>query len=116
MAQPEIQQSQLSPIDAGIILLTIATGLIHLSLNFAMGRFDAIFTLNGLGYLGLLAGLYLPLPVAQDNRRLVRFALLGFALLTIVLWIFLGQPYTTLGFITKAIEVVLVILLFLKRP
>ncbi|MEJ7631651.1 MAG: hypothetical protein WKF28_04040 [Rubrobacteraceae bacterium] len=38
---------------AGIILLTGATALIHLQLNFP----DPVFMLNGLGYLGLLAAL-----------------------------------------------------------
>lgn len=42
----------------GIIVLTAATALIHLQLNFP----DPVFILNGLGYLTLLAALYLPVP------------------------------------------------------
>ena len=37
---------------------TLATALIHISLLFP----DPVFIMNGLGYLGLLGGLYLPLP------------------------------------------------------
>jgi hypothetical protein len=30
-----------------------------------------------------------------------------------VLWIFLGQPYTTIGYVDKAVEMVLIVLLWL---
>jgi hypothetical protein len=43
---------------AGIVLLTLGTALIHLQLDFP----DPVFILNGLGYLTLLAALYLPIP------------------------------------------------------
>jgi hypothetical protein len=42
----------------GIVPLTLGTASIHLSLNFP----DLGFILNGLGYLTLLAALYLPVP------------------------------------------------------
>jgi hypothetical protein len=38
---------------------------------------------------------------------------MGFTALTIVLWVFLGQPYTGLGYLTKAIEAALLVLLWL---
>lgn len=41
---------------AGIIILVLGTASIHLTLNFP----DPVFILNGLGYLALLAALYLP--------------------------------------------------------
>ncbi|NPV77829.1 MAG: hypothetical protein HPY59_15830 [Anaerolineae bacterium] len=100
----------------GIVFLTMATALIHFYLNVIMGKLDILFTLNGLGYLALLAGLYLPLPVARDHRRLVRVVMIGYTVLTIVLWVFMGKPYTMLGYITKLIELSLVILLLFKRP
>ena len=40
---------------AGIVLLTLTTAIIHLQLAFS----DSGFILNGLGYLTLLATLYL---------------------------------------------------------
>lgn len=103
-------------LQVAIVLLTLSTAGIHLYLNVLMGKLDILFTLNGLGYLGLLAALYLQLPVVRDYPRLIRFALMGFALLTITLWVILGQPYTVLGYITKTIEAVLVVLLLFERP
>jgi hypothetical protein len=100
----------------GIIILTVATALIHLSLNFLMGKFDIMFTLNGLAYLTLLAALFLDIPIARENRKLVRFGLIGFAIVTIVAWIFLGDMTWWLGWLTKIIELVLIGLLILKRP
>ncbi len=93
----------------GIIVLTLATALIHLQLAFP----DPAFILNGLGYLGLLAALYLPIPRVARYRNLVRWALVGYAALSIVLWIFLGAR-TTIGYIDKAIEVALIALLLLE--
>ena len=99
----------------GIVVFTIATALIHLSLNFAMGAFDIMFTLNGIGYLALLAALFLDLPLARDNRQLVRYAMIAFALISIIAWIFIGDKTWWVGWVTKAIEVSLIVLLFMKR-
>lgn len=51
-----------------VILLTLATAIIHLQLNFP----DPIFILNGLGYLGLIAALSLPIPQLEDYQGAVR--------------------------------------------
>ena len=93
----------------GIIVLTLATALIHLQLAFP----DPAFILNGLGYLGLLAALYLPIPPVARYRNLVRWALVGYAALSILLWVFLGAR-TPIGYIDKAIEVSLIALLLLE--
>ncbi len=99
----------------GIVAFTFATALIHLSLNFVMGIFDIMFTLNGIGYLALLAALFLNLPIARDNRQLVRFAMIAFALVSIIAWIFIGDKTWWVGWATKTIEVFLIVLLFMKR-
>ena len=91
-----------------IAVLTILTALIHLRLNFP----DPAFILNGLGYLGLLAALYLPIPQIAHYRNYVRWALIGFTALTIFLWILFGIR-GPLGYIDKVIEVALIILLLL---
>ncbi len=101
---------------AGIIVLALAAVIIHFYLNVRMGKLDILFTLNGFGYLAFLAALFLPLPVVKDNNRLVRFGMIGYTLLTIILWVFLGKPYTPLGYVTKVIEFALVILLGFKKP
>jgi hypothetical protein len=92
----------------GIIVLTLGTALIHLQLNFP----DPVFILNGLGYLTLLAALFLPIPQVASYRNVVRFVLIGYAALTIFLWILLGAR-TPIGYIDKIIEVALISLLLL---
>jgi hypothetical protein len=93
----------------GIVLLTLATALIHLQLAFP----DPAFILNGLGYLTLLAALYLPVPRLARYRNVVRWVLVGFTALTIFLWVLLGAR-TPIGYVDKAIEVALIVLLLLE--
>jgi hypothetical protein len=93
----------------GIVLLTLATALIHLQLAFP----DPAFILNGLGYLTLLVALYLPVPRVARYRNTVRWVLIGFTALTISLWILLGAR-TLIGYIDKIIEILLIILLLLE--
>ena len=96
-------------IRVGIVALTLGTALIHLSLNFP----DLGFMLNGLGYLTLLAALCLPVPQVARHRDIVRWVLIGYAALTIFLWILLGDR-TAIGYTAKAIEVALITLLLLE--
>jgi hypothetical protein len=101
----------------GIFLLTVATACIHLYLAFTaipiMGfNFGVmLFILNGLGYLGLLAVLQLPIPQLARFRSAARWALIAFATVTIVLFFVMAPVYTTLGYVDKAIEVALIALL-----
>ena len=67
-----------------------------------------------LGYLGLLAAIYLPLPLLGGLRRWAPYLLMAFTAVTILAWVVMGKPYTPIGYITKAIEAALIILLFLK--
>jgi hypothetical protein len=92
---------------AGIALLTLATALIHLQLNFP----DPMFILNGLGYLALLAALFL--PSLARYRGLIRRALIGYTALTILLWLLLGAR-TPIGYMDKVIEIVLIALLLIE--
>ncbi len=94
---------------AGIVLLTLGTAFIHLQLAFP----DPVFILSGLGYLTLLAALYLPIPRVARYRNAVRLVLIGYAALTIFLWILIGAR-TPIGYIDKAIEVALITLLLLE--
>ena len=93
----------------GIVILTLGTALIHLQLNFP----DPVFILNGLGYLGLLAALYLPIPQLEQRRNLARWALVGYTALTILLWVLVGAR-TPIGYADKVIEVALIVLLVLE--
>lgn len=102
-------RSELGLLQIGIILLTIVTAVVHLTLVFP----SVLFILNGLGYLTLLAALYLPIPQLTPYRNLIRWVLLGYTALTIVLWVIMGSRILV-GYVDKALEVVLVILLWLE--
>ena len=113
-ARARTQEERIGLLQIGIYVLTLATGLIHLVvLNLLLGNLSIPFTLNGLGYLALLAALVLPIPFLRANRQLVKYILMGFAAVTILAWIIIGRPYTTLGYITKLIELTLIVLLFI---
>jgi hypothetical protein len=96
-------------IRGGVVLLTLFAAAVHLSLLFP----DVAFILNGLGYLTLLAALYLPIPRLVPYRRVVRLTMIGYATLTILLWVAIGER-NLLGYSTTADEVALVILLVLE--
>ena len=101
----------------GIFLLTLATAGIHLYLALTAFTFMGLnfgvmlFILNGLGYLGLLAALQLPIPQLARFRSAARWALVAFAALTIVLFFVMAPEYTIIGYVDKAIEVALIALL-----
>ena len=104
----------------GIILSGLATAFLHLSLFSEMGL-DPI-VLNGLGYLALLGAYFLPIPFFQERRNLVWWALLGYTVLTFILWILLGDknfvPGTSsaIGYYAKAAELFLIGFLLSDRP
>ena len=70
-----------------------------------------IFLLNGLGYLGLLAALFLPIRALVRIRRVVILLLIGYAALSILAWVGMGDRRLALGWIDKADEVGLIALL-----
>lgn len=92
-------------VSAAIIGLTLTTANIHLGLG------GVLFTLNGLGYLGLAAlfliGAAAPMPMVQRFSWFPRLGLLGYTAMTITGYLVMG-PYFALGFITKGIEAVLI--------
>ena len=94
----------------GVVVLTLMAAIVHLSRLFP----DPVFILNGIGYLMLLAGLYLPVRWLVPHRRVVRWTLAGYATLTILAWVAIGER-TLLGYSTTAGEVALVILLLMEN-
>ena len=90
-----------------ILELTLATAIIHLSLG------GTLFLLNAAGYLALatayLVGAVLPKPLMRRISWLPRLGLAAFASVTIVAYLVVG-PYFTLGWVTKGIEVAIVML------
>lgn len=79
-----------------IVILTLITAVIHFyfyATEPGGGLFFTLFLLNGLGYLGLLALLYLPLRLPGFIRSLVRPVFIGYTLLTILLYFVLSAQY-----------------------
>ena len=101
----------------GIILFALATAILHL-------KFfpDPGFTLNGLGYLGLLGAYFLPIAFFQSRHKLVWWVLFGYTTLTLVLWVLMGDKQfvagtnSALGYYAKAAEVALLIFLWSDKP
>lgn len=101
----------------GIILSALATAVLHITLYP-----DIVFTLNGLGYLGLLGAYFLPISFFQQNHKLVWWALVGYTALTIVLWVVMGDKTfvagtsSATGYYAKAAEVILLAFLWTDKP
>ncbi len=92
---------------AAIVALTAATAYIHLGLG------GLLFTLNGLGYIGLagliVIGAAAPFELVERFSWFPRVALIGYAAMTITGYLIMG-PYFLLGFIAKGIEVTIIAL------
>ena len=93
----------------GVAVLTLIAAVVHLLLLFP----DPVFILNGIGYLTLLAALYLPITRLVPYQRAVRWTLIGYAALTILAWVAIGER-TLLGYSTTAGEVALIALLLIE--
>ena len=92
----------------GVILeLTLATAFIHFTLG------GTRFLLNAAGYVALgtayVAAALLPIPAIRRLAWLPRVGLAAFASVTIVAYLVMG-PYFTLGWVTKGIELAIVLL------
>jgi hypothetical protein len=99
----------LNALDYAIILLTVATAAIHFTLVFP----SAMFIINALGYLALLAALYLPIPGLPFDRDKVRGALIGYTAFTVGAWLFTGSRIP-IAYLDKVIEVTLIALLVIQ--
>lgn len=126
---------QLKPRHYAMILLMLATALLHLGAAFDAQLFpghqlpDPLFALNGLGYLGLLLAYFVPTRVLQARRRLVWWVLVAYIIVTIVAWVVIwvgfnvirdGVPFFSrdsyYGVPAKIAEVLLLILLRRDKP
>ncbi len=117
----------------GITLTSVITATLHLMAAFDTVLFpagpDPLFILNGIGFLGLLGAFSLPIPFFQARHKMVRWALIGFSILTILAWIFIwviqyviiqGVPFFSrdswYGVPAKIAEVILLALLLTDQP
>ena len=92
----------------GVILeLTLATTIIHFNLG------GTLFLLNAAGYLALgaayLAAVAVPVPALRRLGWLPRIGLAAYASVTIVAYLAMG-PYFALGWLTKGVELAIVML------
>jgi hypothetical protein len=77
----------------GILVTSLVTAVLHLLAAFDRALFpagpDPLFILNGVGYLGLLGAYVLPIRLFQQRHTWVRWILIGYAILTILAWIWI---------------------------
>jgi len=108
--------AQFGALQIAIILLTVATAVIHLVLGVSILRIGGppMFILNGIGYLALLFALYL--PQLRKYQNFTRWALIGYTAVTIVAWaVITGFDLTNpTAIITKLIEIALIACLFIE--
>lgn len=90
-----------------VVVTALATAAVHAYLATVMrpGEIDVIFTLNALGYVGLLIAWLL--PALTSFRRLITIAFIVYTLVTILGWVAIGDKTALLGWADKTIEVVL---------
>ncbi len=102
-----------------VVGLAVVTAVIHLILGLGLvggGDINALFVLNGVGYLALIVALYF-LPQLAGQRALVRWALIGYTAVTFILYFVFNWPdiWGPVGLLDKGIELVLIILLWLDK-
>jgi len=99
----------------GAILSAVITALIHIYLSFQFPEGpDTIFLLNGIGYLFLVGILYMPIGLFSSYQGRLRWILMAYAALTIILWVFWGAR-TTIGYLDKLVEIALILFLWLDN-
>lgn len=94
--------------------LVVVTALIHLGIS--GGWANPLFIANGIGYLVLIVCLYF-VPQLRSQRSLIRYALLGYTAVTFILYFVFNWPdiWGPVGLLDKAVELALIILLWLDR-
>lgn len=108
----------LGPLAAAVILLTLATAAIHFYLaptEFEMGAtlFGVLFVLNGLGYVTMVAVIYSPLGFLAPFRGAARGVLVVIALASIGAYFYVGV-FDTIGWVDKAVETALIVLVVVE--
>ena len=111
------------------LLLPLAAAFDGILFPLPSERPDLLFTLNGLGYLGLLGAFFLPIPFFVQRHKLVWWALFIYVIVTIVAWLVIwvglnvvaqGAPFfghdSLYGVPAKIIEIILLFLLWRDKP
>jgi len=117
MSEAEVR-TRIGPVQVGVILLALASGGIHLYLfliegflgSGTMGKiFQLLFVGNFFAFITLAAALYLPVFPLRRLRPIVRILLIAIPVASIASY-FHVNVRDTLGDITQAIEVLLIVL------
>lgn len=112
-----MSSTKLGGLNLGIIALTTVTGALHLLIG--LGGYTLLL-LNGLGYLGLLGLLYLPIPALTSAKSALRIVLILYTAATFVGYFALHSvaQFDALGILSKVVEAVLIALLVVQvmRP
>lgn len=97
----------------GIVALTLVTGVAHLLIGLGGGR---LLLLNGLGFIGLLGLLIVPLGLTESLKNVVRLVLIGYTVVTIAGYFYLHSvaQFEVLALSLKAVELLLVVLLAMR--
>jgi hypothetical protein len=96
--------------------ITALVHLIWLNITFLQeyGSPDLLFTLNGLGYLGLLA-IFLTKPdFLADQWEFFHYIFMAYAAVTILAFFLLGSFSDIVGWFTKVDELVLIVALWMN--
>lgn len=104
-----MNNQKFTPLQIAIILLVVATAAIHLALGVPNGL--PMFILNGIGYLVLVAALYL--PQLRQYQTYTRWALILYTAVTIIGWVAIGAR-NMVGYADKLIEIALIACLFIE--
>lgn len=99
---------------AAILVLGLFTAIVHLVVLNLGGQLEDInylFILNGLGYFVLLAVFFTNPSFDRGRTPLLHYVFIAYAVATILAWVFLGRPYTSLGYVTKLDEFLLIVAL-----
>ena len=101
----------------GIILTGLITAGLHISLYPDFGHLDWI-VLNGFGTIALLGAYFLPIPYFQQRHHMVFWALAGYMVLTLLLWVIFGdktfqfETTAAIGYYAKIAELSLLAFLW----
>ena len=105
----------------GIIITGLTTAFLHISLYPDFGHLDWV-VLNGFGTIALLGAYFLPSAYFQNRHRTVFWALAGYIVLTILLWLifgdktFLFETTSATGYYAKLAEMSLLAFLWADQP
>jgi len=115
-------RARIGPVQVGVILLALVSGIIHLYFIFVEGFlsglpqeqqmgpiYQFLFIGNFLAYTTLAVALYLPISLLARFRPVIRVMIIAIAIASIASYFHVGF-YETLGNTTQVIEALLIVL------